>query len=129
MLAVDGNNSLKRIDGIGTRQIGDTRVFNNSDYFLSRPFVDEFADEVPSRAQSGTDSVDGNEIDGIEDGNEVDPDTDTVPPCVKDRNWKAAAPDEKKRTWSLFDETGVFVSACRHGLVLWIADMVKSGEL
>lgn len=47
--------------------------------------------------------------------------------CVK--NWKAAAADEKKHTWSIFDETGIYASACRHGLILWLCDMVRSGEL
>ncbi|KAG2068473.1 hypothetical protein BDR04DRAFT_1129243 [Suillus decipiens] len=45
------------------------------------------------------------------------------------KNWKAVASDEKKQMWSIFDETGIFVSACCHGLVLWVADMVCSGEL
>ena len=47
--------------------------------------------------------------------------------CVK--NWKAAAEDDKKRMWAIFDEAGVFACACRHGFVLWIPDMVRSGEL
>ena len=47
--------------------------------------------------------------------------------CVK--NWKAAADDDKKRMWAAFDESGVFACACRHGLLLWIIDMVRSGEL
>ncbi|KAI0683114.1 hypothetical protein BC835DRAFT_1297061, partial [Cytidiella melzeri] len=34
-----------------------------------------------------------------------------------------------KQIWSIFDELGIFASACRHGLVLWLMDMVKSGEL
>lgn len=68
------------------------------------------------------------------DSLEADEDADADPSrhtiasdCSK--NWKAAASDEKKRMWSIFDETGIFVSACRHGLVLWVADMVRSGEL
>jgi hypothetical protein len=32
------------------------------------------------------------------------------------------------RMWGIFDETGVFVAFCRHGFVLTIADMVRSGE-
>ena len=53
--------------------------------------------------------------------------TDGEPnPCAT--NWKAAAADEKKRTWGVFEETGIFACACRHGLILWIADMVRSGE-
>ena len=47
--------------------------------------------------------------------------------CVK--NWKAAAEDDKKRMWAIFDEAGVFACACRHGFVLWILDMIRSGEL
>ncbi|KAF9530494.1 hypothetical protein CPB83DRAFT_748578, partial [Crepidotus variabilis] len=34
-----------------------------------------------------------------------------------------------KRMWNVFDESGLFASACRHGLILWIADLVQSGEL
>ncbi|KAG1777172.1 hypothetical protein EV702DRAFT_1045562 [Suillus placidus] len=38
--------------------------------------------------------------------------------------------DEKtKRSWGVYDETGVFVAMCRHGFCLLIADMVQSGEL
>jgi hypothetical protein len=33
-----------------------------------------------------------------------------------------------KRAWGIFDETGIFLSLCRHGFVLAIADMVRSGE-
>ena len=35
---------------------------------------------------------------------------------------------EKKKVWGIFDETGIFASACPHGFVLWLADMVQSGE-
>ena len=31
--------------------------------------------------------------------------------------------------WGIFDETGVFACVCRHGFVLCVADMVRSGEL
>lgn len=47
--------------------------------------------------------------------------------CVK--NWKAAAGEEKKQMWRMFDESGLFASACRHGFILWIVDMIRSGEL
>jgi hypothetical protein len=36
---------------------------------------------------------------------------------------------EKKKMWGVFDETGVFASACPHGFVLWLVDMIQSGEL
>ena len=44
-------------------------------------------------------------------------------------NWKAAKDDSKKTMWGIFDETGIFSCACRHGFCLWNADMVRSGEL
>ncbi|EIW75720.1 hypothetical protein CONPUDRAFT_26328, partial [Coniophora puteana RWD-64-598 SS2] len=34
-----------------------------------------------------------------------------------------------KKSWGIFDETGIFACACRHGFIVWIADMVRSGEL
>ena len=33
------------------------------------------------------------------------------------------------RMWGVFDKTGIFLVLCRHGFVLLVADMVKSGEL
>lgn len=37
--------------------------------------------------------------------------------------------DEKTRKmWGVFDESGIFMSACRHGFLLLIADMVQSDE-
>ena len=47
--------------------------------------------------------------------------------CVS--NWKAASADEKKKMWAIFDECGIFAAACRHGFLLWLIDMVRSGEL
>ncbi|KAJ6456531.1 hypothetical protein C8R45DRAFT_943716 [Mycena sanguinolenta] len=33
------------------------------------------------------------------------------------------------KMWGIFDETGIFLALCRHGFVLVIADMIKSGKL
>ncbi|KAJ7757897.1 hypothetical protein B0H16DRAFT_1314184, partial [Mycena metata] len=33
------------------------------------------------------------------------------------------------KMWGIFDETGFFLALCRHGFVLLIADMIRSGEL
>ncbi|KAJ7701088.1 hypothetical protein B0H17DRAFT_1157764 [Mycena rosella] len=43
--------------------------------------------------------------------------------------WKNMSEEITARMWGIFDETGIFLSLCRHGFVLLIADMVKSGEL
>ena len=143
--AHDGNNSLKRVLPFGNRNAADVRVFEHSRYFLPRSFVDRFANEVkpnPNRHReirssgldSGSEDEDDSEpglVDTDRGGDPTDGVHDTatssVGHCVK--NWKAAAADEKKRTWAIFDETGIYASACRHGFILWICDMVRSGEL
>ncbi|KAK7685839.1 hypothetical protein QCA50_011185 [Cerrena zonata] len=147
--AHDGNNSLKRMLPVGNRIAADTRVYN-SDYILPREFVNKFADEVKSRPKDKRERHREMQADGSEDENEDEAQDDPVmttgenqegdptdgvqatahrdiSQCVK--NWKAAASDEKKRSWAIFDETGIYASACRHGIILWIADMVRSGEL
>lgn len=43
--------------------------------------------------------------------------------------WKANADDDKKVMWDVFDECGVFIMVCRHGVVLLACDIVRSGEL
>ncbi|KAI0080203.1 hypothetical protein K474DRAFT_1590508 [Panus rudis PR-1116 ss-1] len=141
--AFDGNDSLKCMSLQGNRVAGDTRTFTDSDYFLSRGFVNQYAGEVKSRTRppkgpqmipSGSDSEDTDDDlaaapDCSTEGDPTDGCTDHtgVEQCVK--NWKAAAAEEKKKAWGIFDETGIFASACRHGLILWLADMVQSGEL
>ena len=140
--AHDGNNSLKRVLPFGNRTAADIRVFEHSSYFLPRSFVDRFANEVkssdPNRhrevrsADQDSGDEDDSELDDADQGGDPtdgvhDTAANSVDHCVK--NWKAAAADEKKRTWAIFDETGIYASACRHGLILWICDMVRSGEL
>ncbi|KAI0083236.1 hypothetical protein BDY19DRAFT_987949 [Irpex rosettiformis] len=153
LIAMDGNNSLKRMATAAHRVAGDTRSLEDSDYFLSSDFVNRFANEVHGRATKGpavkhkgqdSDEDSDEDLDGPE--TEGDP-TDGLHPsngaaagneaqdarrrrlalCVK--NWKSAAKDEKKKMWAIFDESGVFAAACCHGFVLWIMDMVCSGEL
>ena len=33
------------------------------------------------------------------------------------------------KMWGVFEETSLFLALCRHGFVLMMADMVRSGEL
>ncbi|KAE9404798.1 hypothetical protein BT96DRAFT_973001 [Gymnopus androsaceus JB14] len=131
MVVVDGNNSLKRMDGVGKREVADTRVFGESDYYLSEEFVNTFADEVPARrSQSKTAIEDSEEGFGTpeEHGDPTDGDPDPkIHECAD--NWKAAVADGAKKMWDAFRESGYFAMACRHGFVLWVADMIRSGEL
>ena len=137
MLVLDGNNSLKRMATSAGRMVGDARMFN-SDYFLSRDYVNMFANEVKSRqAQAKPDLPESDQGDsGDDDTPPEQPDLGAYPtdvdgtgsaPCA--RHWKAAAADETKRMWGTFDEMGIFACACRHARILWLADMVRSGEL
>lgn len=47
--------------------------------------------------------------------------------CV-DR-WKNAGPEARKKMFALFAISGIFLSVCRHGHVLVLCDMIRSGEL
>lgn len=69
--------------------------------------------------------VDNNGID--EEWDNVDDADGEEVPCTT--RYKAAAADEKKKMWAIFEETGFFVSTCRHSLILWFSDMIRSGEL
>jgi hypothetical protein len=137
LLAQDGNNSVKRAATAGT---ADPRVFN-SDYFLSREQVDLYKDEVKSRDAKATvkrrrpendpvDDQDASEDDAPWAGADAqgDPtDTQGASPCAT--QWKASAAEHQKRSLDIYESTGMFVSACRHGLILKACEMVRSGEL
>ncbi|THU93778.1 hypothetical protein K435DRAFT_820167 [Dendrothele bispora CBS 962.96] len=120
MCCMDGNDSLKRVHRKGaavdeggnevpgcspSRERMDSRI-GGGDYYLTREEVDSF-----SKALS-QDIVD-----------ELSEKDTPCSPRWKNMNDKATA-----SMWGVFDETGVFLCLCRHGFVLLIADMVKSGE-
>jgi len=128
MLVLDGNNSLKRMKTThGQREVGDGRELTDSDYFLSNAFVNLFGDEIQRRAVETSVKQESDDEMGGDDGYVTDVQAPQLENCAT--NWKAAASKEKKKMWGVFDETGIFASACPHGLVLWLADMVQSGEL
>ncbi|KAJ3871408.1 hypothetical protein F5051DRAFT_463789 [Lentinula edodes] len=127
MVAMDGNDSLKRVErrkdaaddslaevvGSGVVERTDPRQAGD-DYFLSRVSVDEWAEENWKNAPV------------------------LVPQdSFQDWVWKTGRCEEKwhnasdkntGKSWAKFDENGIFLLICRHGLVLSLSDMVKSGE-
>jgi hypothetical protein len=107
MFVIDANSSLKRFARVGDRAIADARRFQ-SNYYLSPEDVDRFKDKVAS-ARKHTDDA------NLHDEGPV--------PCAN--GWKAAG---ELGTWGVFHESGLFASACRHGLILWLADLIRSGE-
>jgi hypothetical protein len=130
-MALDGNNSAKRVD-TGFRQAGDTRVFKSS-RFLEPEEVDKFkledirvkGPEVPPPPPLFEEEEDGSEVPDSAGGSGSESKLE-VGDCVK--NWKAAQSDNKKRVMDMFDETGWFACGCRHGVIFWVADMVRTGE-
>ncbi|KAF6742162.1 hypothetical protein DFP72DRAFT_994580 [Ephemerocybe angulata] len=48
-------------------------------------------------------------------------------PCAG--RWHNMAKEATAKAWGIFDETGIFLCLCRHGFVLALVDMVRSGEL
>ncbi|KAJ7440038.1 hypothetical protein FB451DRAFT_1059100 [Mycena latifolia] len=120
LTTMDGNDSLKRVlrkdktfDNEGNLTRGkserqDPRVVDvGGNYFLTREKVNEWSKEV---------------LKGLARNN-----TEEDSECQE--RWKNLNEDLTSRMWGVFDETGIFLALCRHGFVLLLADMVRSGEL
>ncbi|KDN41112.1 hypothetical protein RSAG8_07666, partial [Rhizoctonia solani AG-8 WAC10335] len=107
----DGGDSSKRCAAAGT---ADRRKYNSS-YYLTPEEVNVFKHEVPTRKRKESVSQ--------AQGEATDPSE-----CEK--RWKNAKVDNNpdRKTRSIFDETGIFISACRHSFILTICDMIQSGE-
>ncbi|KAK1236160.1 hypothetical protein PQX77_000591 [Marasmius sp. AFHP31] len=123
MGAMDGNDSLKRVerrdvpttdDGIGRlKERYDPRL-GGQEYFLSE-------EEVNKWERSNWPSLEGYKGEGRVEEKK------SGPKRCEERwdNMKAGHTDREK---AIFRETGIFAATCRHMFVLWLADMVKSGE-
>ncbi|KAJ7921642.1 hypothetical protein B0H13DRAFT_1604343 [Mycena leptocephala] len=125
LVTMDGNDSLKRVltkekgvvDENGTAKRGgserpDPRAADaGGTYFLSREKVDRFTKEMLAQFAKAPRSR--------------DPEEDSE--CQE--RWKNMSEELTSRMWGIFDETGIFLCLCRHGFVLLVADMVRSGEL
>ncbi|KAI6015494.1 hypothetical protein BKA83DRAFT_4498752 [Pisolithus microcarpus] len=101
--SMDGNQSAKRLDGSGS---ADSRLFH-SDYFIPHAEVERFKDDVRDRPGEAAREK-------------------RVTTCTD--NWTAAKAVEENQI-QVFEQTGIFVMACRHGFVECIAEMKRSGEL
>ncbi|KAJ7736059.1 hypothetical protein B0H14DRAFT_3097554 [Mycena olivaceomarginata] len=107
LVALDRNDSLKRIlehDDPRTADAG-------RNYLMTREDVDKWSKKVLATLVKRPRSKDKAE------------DTE----CQE--HWKNMSEELTAKMWGIFDETGVFLALCRHGFVLLVADMVRSGEL
>ncbi|KAG2740589.1 hypothetical protein P692DRAFT_20851327 [Suillus brevipes Sb2] len=105
LATIDGNNSLKQWSSTiyGTSLRDDSRT-RHSDYWL-QPTKQDSTDDWEDVVQS-----------------------DLAPfNCVN--HWRNAGLEAHKHMFSIFDESGIFIAACRHRFILLVCDMVKSGEL
>ncbi|KAF8158816.1 hypothetical protein K438DRAFT_1910014 [Mycena galopus ATCC 62051] len=129
LCTMDGNNSLSRFEvreretyADGTtapgfsRERADNRVAAG-DYYLSREEVDKWAKE-------GLDDL----VKGFNGTGDIEEQEDIAESGCEDR-WQNMKEAVTTRAWGMYDETGIFPALCRHGFVLVVADMVKSGEL
>ncbi|KAG1837228.1 hypothetical protein DFJ58DRAFT_718925 [Suillus subalutaceus] len=98
---MDGNHSVKRLEGSSS---ADEHVFN-SRYFIPKAVVELFKDDVHNRPGEQPSGENAN--------------------CTE--NWTAASVEENKIF--VFEQTGIFILACRHGFVESIVEMKRSGEL
>ncbi|KIY48693.1 hypothetical protein FISHEDRAFT_73383 [Fistulina hepatica ATCC 64428] len=82
---------------------------------------DESSGHVPDLG-TPNDNIPWLNINEADDGLKED-----VNKCV-DR-WRNAGPEAQKKMVELFAISGIFITLCRHGHVLVICDMIRSGEL
>ncbi|KAG2152785.1 hypothetical protein DEU56DRAFT_868810 [Suillus clintonianus] len=126
LVSIDGNNSLKRWDSAiyGSTRRTDSRKAR-SDYWLDTCDVDRFKDEVRTRQSDYAMQRDSDD-DNWTDETTANEGAGTFT-CVN--RWRNAGPDTRKKMFSVFDESGIFIAACRHRFVVLACDMVRSGEL
>ncbi|KAF7977125.1 hypothetical protein HWV62_4742 [Athelia sp. TMB] len=121
--AQDGNYSLKRAASAG---LVDQRQFSST-YNLSRTEVDVFKDEVKRKAPVDGDFEEAALGGSDEHGGDVTDAQELKTTCTK--NWKAANSANKKSAFEIYETNGIFPVACRHGLIITFAEMVRSNEL
>ncbi|ESK96792.1 hypothetical protein Moror_6664 [Moniliophthora roreri MCA 2997] len=140
LFAIDGNTVLKMVDPafkagkkrLDTRHLGHYRMLEESQ-------VNEFANEVqnaqrkrnkhdppPPVSPDPTINRDGANVAWL-NVTEMDELAACIDTCVE--RWKAAAPESRKQMFALFGISGIFLATCRHGHVVVMCDMIRSGEL
>ncbi|KAJ7635425.1 hypothetical protein B0H17DRAFT_1149699 [Mycena rosella] len=116
----DGNNSLKRFGrqertddgstGNSKERSDDRQVPNN--YYLPEAEVNKWGkDELDNLLKGFTPDPAWDEEDGCSD-------------C-----WQNMREEVTAKAWGMYEEMGLFLSLCRHGFVLMVCDMIRSGEL
>ncbi|EJD47608.1 hypothetical protein AURDEDRAFT_163480 [Auricularia subglabra TFB-10046 SS5] len=127
-IAMDGGPSMKRS---ATAGLADPRVYH-SDYRIPPEEVDLCADEVRRRVVPKKKKQDNTEPEApafVTLDEPGEPGDDAPAPSLCAHRWKNAKAEHHKIAPGMYVQTGGFVSLCRHGVVLWFAEMIRSGEL
>ncbi|KAF6763420.1 hypothetical protein DFP72DRAFT_986985 [Ephemerocybe angulata] len=133
LVTMDGNDSLKRILrglldasylGVEDEDEEASRPTRNSEREDPRSIGEDIyiTREAANRWNWET-RFDGNESREADMRNEEEGDS----PCAS--RWHNMSKEATAKAWGIFDETGLFLCLCRHGYVLAMVDMVRSGEL
>lgn len=123
-VSIDGNNSLKRLGSTvrNAKECLDSRTIL-SDHWISSEDVDRFKDEVRPRVstfkmchtmcadfdQSNKPLTD---VDIGDDWEDVNPAAGPGLPCIN--RWRNAGPEEQKKMFLMFEESGIFIASCHH---------------
>ncbi|KAK7028351.1 hypothetical protein R3P38DRAFT_3314844 [Favolaschia claudopus] len=126
MATFDGNNSLSRSDLCEKSEVDESGAWIQGaskarrdnrvapgDYYIPREEVNRWAKD------SGVDVMKSFAAEGLEDEHDG---------ACRER-WQNMKESVTSRAYGMYDETGIFLCLCRHGFVLVVEDMVKSGEL
>ncbi|KAF8339461.1 hypothetical protein F5887DRAFT_889178 [Amanita rubescens] len=120
LITMDGNNSLKRLqrnisgENMTTKAPRGERIDSRpppGDYYISREEVDKWARVHVEQEVNANTVISESEQSACES------------------RWNNMKQEVTSRAWGVFDETGIFLSLCRHGFALLVTDMVQSGEL
>ncbi|KAG1810628.1 uncharacterized protein BJ212DRAFT_1205925, partial [Suillus subaureus] len=121
LVTVDGNNSLKHwaSSTYGLQPQEDSQQ-PCSDYWVDQVAVNKFQNEVRTHMIRQSIFVyDWEDVGSETQGSEFR--------CTE--RWQNAGPEQHKKMFAVFDESGIFIAACWHHFVLLACDMVRSGEL
>ena len=119
LYTIDGNDSLKRIL---RREPAPEEPPN-----ATEPVLGASSESVDTRDVAYASYLTQQEVDRwSKDVLGTDIDTEDDNPCAE--RWRNMKTEVTARMWGIFEETGLFLSLCRHGFVLLLADMVRSGE-
>ncbi|OBZ76606.1 hypothetical protein A0H81_03873 [Grifola frondosa] len=137
LTTMNGNQSLKLVDNIfrvGVQRHEDRTC--RTDMWISTAEVDRFKDEVcQSKEQSSSTPAPHaghsvNDDDGLVNENDADVGGNGGDPTsICYQRWRNVGHEARKKMFALFAVTGIFVCLCRHGQLLTMCDMIRSGEL